>query len=103
MWALGSAPASWFRLETNYDHWDAAGDDRRATAYKAMGAYSSGTVTPSALFNVLSTPPVLNGGTKYTTTMSAATGEFETTVRAGTAPGYMTRDVDGKILVVMDE
>ncbi len=89
IWALQSPPASWFRLETNYDHWAPAGDKRRATAYAEMNKLSPAVLDGQALFQVLSTPPVLNGDTRYTAVMSAATGEYYTVTRGGGAPGHL--------------
>ena len=73
VWWLGSN-GSWFLVETNYDHWKPppASDDRRDPAVKGMKKMGQNDLSPEGVFNVLSTPPVLNGGTAYTAMMSAA-------------------------------
>lgn len=76
-------PAQYWRLETNYDNWNPppSGDDRRDPANKAMSELGQGNVDGDHLFEVLSQPPVLNSGTKYTTLMCPATGEYRVIVR----------------------
>lgn len=73
VWWLGTNN-TWYLVETNYDHWGPPppSDDRRDPAIDAMKQMGQGGVSPSGLFGVLSTPPVLNSGTTYTTVMSAA-------------------------------
>ena len=73
VWRLGTNH-TWYLLETNYDHWGPPppSDDRRDPGVDAMKQMGQGGVSPSGLFSVLSTPPVLNSGTTYTTVMSAA-------------------------------
>ena len=73
-WKL-DPPKQWFLVETNYDHWLPApsGDDRRDPAIQHLNKIGRSNVSLSALFSVLSTPPVLNEGITYTTLMSAAT------------------------------
>lgn len=74
----------WYLVETNYDHWvpPPSSDDRRDPAIAAMNKVGQGNVSLSTLFEVLSTPPVLNSGTIYTTIMSAASpAEYKTFIR----------------------
>lgn len=75
-WKL-DAPKQWFLVETNYDHWlpPPSGDDRRDPAIQHMNQIGRSNVSLSTIFSVLTTPPVLNDGTTYTTLMSAATPE----------------------------
>ena len=64
----------WYVLETNYDHWDPppTSDNRRDPAIKAMKETGRDNINAETLYQVLSTPPVLNRITLYTTIMSAA-------------------------------
>ena len=73
-WKL-DPPEQWFLVETNYDHWlpPPSGDDRRDPAVRHMKQIGRSNITLDTLFSVLTTPPVLNEGTTYTTLMSPAT------------------------------
>ena len=81
LWYLNAMGGQWFLVETNYDHWTTPPpyDDRRDPAIKAMNATGRANISAPALFNVLSIPPVLNNGTTYTVTMSAAVPELYST------------------------
>ena len=74
VWEVGSQEGQWYLVETNYDHWKAppSGDNRRDPAIAAMNATGQANINGDTLYKVLSTPPVLNDGTTYTTIMSAA-------------------------------
>lgn len=74
LWRMDPDSGRWYLVETNYDHWQPppAGDDRRDPAIKAMDGTTRAGLNATSLFKVLSTPPVLNDGTTYTTVMSAA-------------------------------
>ncbi|XP_077157255.1 N-acylethanolamine-hydrolyzing acid amidase [Paroedura picta] len=74
IWPLDPSSGGWYRVETNYDHWipPPPSDDRRTPAIRAMNATGQGNVNIKSLYNVLSTPPVMNQDTVYTTVMSAA-------------------------------
>ena len=63
----------WYLVETNYDHWKEppAHDDRRHPAIKALEAIGIAKITPETLYQALSTKPVLNEDTTYTTIMAA--------------------------------
>ena len=73
IWRLGTNH-TWYLVETNYDHWGPPppSDDRRHPAINQMNQMGQSNLSLSGLFSVLSTPPVLNAGTTYTTVMSAA-------------------------------
>lgn len=73
--------ARWFEVETNDDHWEPPTDTRRATANIAMQKVGWTNISLRAMYDVLSTPPVLNQQTTYTTTMSPALGNFTTLIR----------------------
>jgi len=80
VWRL-QTPERWNLVETNYDHWKPSGDTRLATAEKGMATMSPANVTLDGMYGVISTPPVLNRGTAYSTKMIPATGFYETWIR----------------------
>jgi acid ceramidase len=71
IWNLNPSNGTWFILETNYDHWKAplVIDNRRGPANKCMEKMGQKALSLPGLFNVLSTRPVLNKLTTYTTLM----------------------------------
>jgi len=79
-----STNRSWI-LQTNYDHWTEAPDwdDRRTPANNCMREKSSGnsTISLEKLFDVLSTKPILNLGTTFTSLMDVRSGKLETFAR----------------------
>ena len=81
IWKLNAAKGRWFLVETNYDHWEPPppSDDRRDPAIKAMNETGRANVNGTALYKVLSVPPVLNNDTSYTVTMSASHPEIYNT------------------------
>ncbi|XP_062510998.1 N-acylethanolamine-hydrolyzing acid amidase-like [Corticium candelabrum] len=74
VWHLNAADHRWYLLETNYDHWTtpSPSDDRRDPGIALMNKVGQANISPAELFKVLSTAPVLNNSTTYTTIMSAA-------------------------------
>mmetsp|Transcript_14334 Transcript_14334/g.21438 ORF Transcript_14334/g.21438 Transcript_14334/m.21438 type:complete len:318 (-) Transcript_14334:47-1000(-) len=83
-WWLNATTAinGWYVLETNWPHWQEAGDHRRATAIAAMNnvtqaAFSNVNSAFDGLWKVLSTEPVLNKLTTYTSLMHVATNQIE--------------------------
>ncbi len=71
-------------LETNYDHWKATPttDDRRHPAIKSLDNIGHVHLNMHTLYSVLSTPPVLNNHTTYTTIMSVKSpGVYYTMIR----------------------
>ncbi|XP_048236999.1 acid ceramidase-like [Haliotis rufescens] len=82
VWPMASA-GGWYVLETNYDHWvkPLFLDDRRGPANQCMRETTQQGVSLPALFNVLSTKPVLNKGTVYTALMHVESGHLETWIR----------------------
>nr|XP_039268017.1 N-acylethanolamine-hydrolyzing acid amidase-like [Styela clava] len=74
----------WFVVETNYDPWNPppSSDDRRDPAIKLMEEIGQNQMNPENLYKVLSTSPILNPTTTYTTVMSAKnTSLYHTMVR----------------------
>lgn len=62
-------------------------DGRREAATASMQALDPASADPAHLMTVMSKAPVLNGGTRFTSIMSAAADHYETTVRVGDAGG----------------
>eukprot|EP00462_Mataza_sp_D1_P024885 CAMPEP_0175130378 /NCGR_PEP_ID=MMETSP0087-20121206/5975_1 /TAXON_ID=136419 /ORGANISM="Unknown Unknown, Strain D1" /LENGTH=670 /DNA_ID=CAMNT_0016412593 /DNA_START=20 /DNA_END=2032 /DNA_ORIENTATION=+ len=86
VWSLGQGPdaSNFWRLETNYDHWKPppTKDDRRDPGNAAMKAMGNADITKPKLFDVMSTPKVLNSGTTYTVVMSATEPDlYQTWIR----------------------
>ena len=80
-----SNPYKWYIIETNYDHWEPAGDTRREHAVKMMNSIGQKNIDFKMLFQVLSTPPVLASDTVYTTLMAPSnTTYYNTTIRFNT-------------------
>ena len=81
IWWLNGTDNRWFLVETNYDHWNEPpkDDDRRNPANKLMNYFGQQKLDSISLFGVLSTPPILNQATKYTTIMSARDPNMYTT------------------------
>ncbi|XP_008316042.1 acid ceramidase [Cynoglossus semilaevis] len=73
----------WYVLETNYDHWDEPFflDNRRTPAMKCMNQTTQKGISLKTMYNVLSTKPVLNKLTTYTTLMQVSEGRLESYIR----------------------
>ncbi|KAM4595023.1 acid ceramidase [Fundulus diaphanus] len=73
----------WYVLETNYDHWKEPFflDDRRTPAMKCMNKTTQANISVKTLYDVLSTKPVLNKLTTYTTLMRVSEGKLESYLR----------------------
>lgn len=73
----------WYVLETNYDHWKEPLflDDRRTPAMKCMNLTSQTNISLQTLYDMLSTKPVLNKLTTYTTLMQVSKGTLESYIR----------------------
>ncbi|RXG52287.1 Acid ceramidase [Armadillidium vulgare] len=83
---LGSSKVgqgSWFLVETNYDHWKEPPfyDDRRTPAIKCLNEGGQNNTGWELIYNVLSTKPVLNKLTTYTTLMDSKRGVMRTWLR----------------------
>ncbi|XP_023686399.1 acid ceramidase [Paramormyrops kingsleyae] len=83
IWELDHSLGRWYVLETNYDHWKEPlfVDDRRTPAMKCMNQTTQANISPKTLYDVLSTKPVLNKLTTYTTLMDVSTGLLEAYLR----------------------
>uniref|UniRef100_A0A3B4B318 Acid ceramidase n=1 Tax=Periophthalmus magnuspinnatus TaxID=409849 RepID=A0A3B4B318_9GOBI len=73
----------WYVLETNYDHWEDPFvlDDRRTPAMTCMNKTTQNNISIKTLYDVLSTKPVLNKLTTYTTLMQVSEGTLESYIR----------------------
>ncbi|XP_036439435.1 LOW QUALITY PROTEIN: N-acylsphingosine amidohydrolase (acid ceramidase) 1b [Colossoma macropomum] len=73
----------WYVLETNYDHWKKPLflDDRRTPAMKCMNRITQANISWKTVYDVLSTKPVLNKLTTYTTLMDVSEGQLESFIR----------------------
>ncbi|MFT7807719.1 acid ceramidase [Arapaima gigas] len=83
IWELDRSLGRWYVLETNYDHWKEPLflDDRRTPAMKCMNQTTQPNISLKTLYDVLSTKPVLNKLTTYTTLMDVAGGHLESYIR----------------------
>ena len=86
IWKLDASGGTWYLLQTNNDHWtkppnvEPAGHDdltkssyeREVTGNRAMATMGQSNLSPQGLIDVLSTDPVFNPHTLYTTVMTAA-------------------------------
>uniref|UniRef100_A0A8C2ZYT5 ceramidase n=1 Tax=Cyclopterus lumpus TaxID=8103 RepID=A0A8C2ZYT5_CYCLU len=73
----------WYVLETNYDHWKEPLflDDRRTPAMTCMNRTTQTNISLKTMYDVLSTKPVLNKLTTYTTLMQVSEGKLESYIR----------------------
>ncbi|KAK7929013.1 hypothetical protein WMY93_005408 [Mugilogobius chulae] len=73
----------WYVLETNYDHWEEPFflDDRRTPAMTCMNKTTQTNISIKTLYDMLSTKPVLNKLTTYTTLMQVSEGTLESYIR----------------------
>uniref|UniRef100_A0AAX7V8H3 Acid ceramidase n=1 Tax=Astatotilapia calliptera TaxID=8154 RepID=A0AAX7V8H3_ASTCA len=73
----------WYVLETNYDHWKDPFflDDRRTPGMKCMNQTTQANISVKTMYDVLSTKPVLNKLTTYTTLMQVSEGKLESYIR----------------------
>uniref|UniRef100_A0A3B4YTE9 Acid ceramidase n=1 Tax=Seriola lalandi dorsalis TaxID=1841481 RepID=A0A3B4YTE9_SERLL len=73
----------WYVLETNYDHWEEPLflDDRRTPGMKCMNQTTQKNISLKTMYDVLSTKPVLNKLTTYTTLMQVSEGKLESYIR----------------------
>lgn len=83
VWPINAT--AWFRLETNYDHWNPVpvADDRRTPGYAAMNAMGQAGLNSSGLRVVMQTWPVFNHHTDYTGIYNPALGHYESGVWLG--------------------
>jgi len=83
IWRLNaSEPAGWYRLQTNYDHWNPVpvADDRRTPGYAMMDWLGPARATLPNLFDVMRTPPTFNAHTDYSALLDPRRGVYNSTV-----------------------
>jgi hypothetical protein len=77
------APSHWWRLQTNFDHWGPAFDNRRADANAAMARIGRSKMSLNEMKdNVLAEKPVLAPDTDFTALMEPKTGRYTTIIRS---------------------
>ncbi|XP_068961064.1 acid ceramidase [Petaurus breviceps papuanus] len=83
VYELKPAEGRWFLVETNYDHWKAPFflDDRRKPATICLNQTTRENISLASLYDVLSTKPVLNKLTVYTTLIDVNKDVFESYLR----------------------
>jgi hypothetical protein len=94
VWTLGGPKQDWFLLQTNHDHWmpSPPGDHRSAVGEAAMNSIGQAHVSLDGLYQVLSTKPILNAQTTYTTSMAPFNGTtYETSRRLCPPPCSLHR------------
>lgn len=86
VWRLDTTePDGWFRLQTNYDHWNPppAADDRRTPGVRSMENVGRGGLSTDAVWGVITTFPVFNGHTDYSLIAVPSEGIYNSTVWMG--------------------
>uniref|UniRef100_A0A8C7P749 Acid ceramidase n=1 Tax=Oncorhynchus mykiss TaxID=8022 RepID=A0A8C7P749_ONCMY len=83
IWEIELKLGRWYVLETNYDHWKEPLflDNRRTPAMKCMNQTTQANISLKTVYDVLSTKPVLNKLTTYTTLMDVNKGKLESYIR----------------------
>lgn len=83
IWDLDIKKGTWYVLETNYDRWKPplVLDNRRGPAMKCLNQTTQENLSLPAIYDVLSTKPVLNKLTVCTTLMEVYNGHTETYLR----------------------
>nr|XP_046165519.1 acid ceramidase-like [Oncorhynchus gorbuscha] len=83
IWEIELKLGRWYVLETNYDHWKEPLflDNRRTPAMKCMNQTTQANISLKTVYDMLSTKPVLNKLTTYTTLMEVNKGKLESYIR----------------------
>uniref|UniRef100_A0A8C5W840 Acid ceramidase n=1 Tax=Microcebus murinus TaxID=30608 RepID=A0A8C5W840_MICMU len=83
VYELDPKQGRWYVLETNYDRWKNPFflDDRRTAAKTCLNRITQENISFATLYDVLSTKPVLNKLTVFTTLIDATKGHYETYLR----------------------
>eukprot|EP00658_Telonema_sp_P-2_P003712 TRINITY_DN1138_c0_g1_i9.p1 TRINITY_DN1138_c0_g1~~TRINITY_DN1138_c0_g1_i9.p1 ORF type:complete len:268 (+),score=25.01 TRINITY_DN1138_c0_g1_i9:175-978(+) len=77
-----SDPDGWFRLQTNYDHWNPVpkADDRRTPGVVHMKALGQANVSSESIMRIMRTYPTYNFHTDYTAVMIPHVGLYDSGV-----------------------
>nr|KAF6427168.1 N-acylsphingosine amidohydrolase 1 [Rousettus aegyptiacus] len=83
VYELNSKQGRWYVVETNYDRWKSPLflDDRRAAAKMCLNQTTQENISLPTIYDILSTKPVLNKLTVFTTLIDVTKGQFETYLR----------------------
>ncbi len=79
VWALNlSDPEGWFRLQTNYDHWQPVpvADDRQHPGEASMESMGQANLRQDTLMTVMETWPVFNHHTDFTGIFNPSVGRW---------------------------
>jgi acid ceramidase len=80
VWSLDESNERWYLLQTNHDHWRPSppGDHRSEVGDGAMSRIGRSNISSQAIYEVLSTKPLLNAQTTYTTSMVPYNATYST-------------------------
>jgi hypothetical protein len=80
VWSLDESNERWYLLQTNHDHWRPSppGDHRSEVGDGAMNRIGRSNISAQAIYEVLSTKPLLNAQTTYTTSMVPYNATYST-------------------------
>uniref|UniRef100_A0A2I2YIA8 Acid ceramidase n=1 Tax=Gorilla gorilla gorilla TaxID=9595 RepID=A0A2I2YIA8_GORGO len=83
VYELDAKQGRWYVVQTNYDRWKHPFflDDRRTPAKMCLNRTTQENISFETMYDVLSTKPVLNKLTVYTTLIDVTKGQFETYLR----------------------
>nr|XP_023406956.1 acid ceramidase isoform X2 [Loxodonta africana] len=83
VYELSPKQGRWYVIQTNYDRWrnPLFLDDRRTPTKMCLNRTTQEKISLPAIYDVLSTKPVLNKLTVYTTLMDVTKGQFESYLR----------------------
>eukprot|EP01059_Diplonema_ambulator_P011220 TRINITY_DN21178_c0_g1_i1.p1 TRINITY_DN21178_c0_g1~~TRINITY_DN21178_c0_g1_i1.p1 ORF type:complete len:450 (+),score=107.79 TRINITY_DN21178_c0_g1_i1:64-1350(+) len=86
VWRIDSTQTNgWWRLETNYDHWEPTpeGDDRRGPGNQHVQAVGRAGMNESSMFGIMTQWPTFNPHTDHTAVFIVKDGVYNTTVWFG--------------------
>ena len=86
IWRLApSQPGGWYRLQTNYDHWNPApvADDRRTPGNALMHTLGQPGVSAHAMWGVITTWPIFNMHTDVSVVLVPAEDVYNSTIWMG--------------------
>uniref|UniRef100_A0A3Q2HWL1 ceramidase n=1 Tax=Equus caballus TaxID=9796 RepID=A0A3Q2HWL1_HORSE len=83
VYELDPKQGRWYVVQTNYDRWKNPFflDDRRTPTKMCLNRTTQENISLATIYDVLSTKPVLNKLTVYTTLMDVTKGRFESYLR----------------------
>uniref|UniRef100_A0A2K5QM24 Acid ceramidase n=1 Tax=Cebus imitator TaxID=2715852 RepID=A0A2K5QM24_CEBIM len=83
VYELDPKQGRWYVVQTNYDRWKNPFflDDRRTPAKMCLNRTTQESISLESMYDVLSTKPVLNKLTVFTTLIDTTKGQYETYLR----------------------